>query len=186
MGNLFSSLRKRRQNYVPMQQKRALMLAFQTSMISAWCRNHSPIQSFPGGAVIKNQPANAGDTGDAGSIPGSRSLREGNGNPLQSSCLENPMGRAVWRAAVHRIAKSWTQLKWLSPHAYESQKCLADLSWWLRWVSHANKADTTKGLSCITVPSPGSLQIHSARASFSISGAGIQMWVFFIITPRWF
>ena len=108
MGNLFSSLRKRRQNYVPMQQKRALMLAFQTSMISAWCRNHSPIQSFPGGAVIKNQPANAGDTGDAGSIPGSRSLREGNGNPLQSSCLGNPTGRGAWKATVHGVTESDT------------------------------------------------------------------------------
>ena len=52
---------------------------------------------FPGGTVVKNPPANAGDTGDTGSIPGSgRSSGEGNGNPLQYSCLENPVDRGVW------------------------------------------------------------------------------------------
>ena len=58
---------------------------------------------FPGGSVVKNLPANAGDVD---SIPGSgRSPGEGNGNPLQYSCLENPMDRGVWRARVHRVAK---------------------------------------------------------------------------------
>ena len=47
--------------------------------------------------VVKGQPANAGDTGDLGSIPESgRSLREGNSNPLQYSCLENLMDRGAW------------------------------------------------------------------------------------------
>ena len=63
---------------------------------------------FPGGAVVKNPPANAGDTG---SISGSgRSPGVGNSNPLQDSCLENSMDRGVWRATVHRVAKSQTQL----------------------------------------------------------------------------
>ena len=49
--------------------------------------------------------------GDLGSIPGSgRSLGEGNGNPLQYSCLENPMDRGAWQAAVHGVTKSQTQL----------------------------------------------------------------------------
>ena len=49
-----------------------------------------------GGTVIKNPPASAGDTGDTGSIPGSgRSPGEGNGNPLQCSCLEDPMDRGA-------------------------------------------------------------------------------------------
>ena len=62
--------------------------------------------------VIKNPPANAGDVRDPGSIPGSGiSPGEGNGNPLQYSCLENPTDRGAWQATVHRIAKSWTQLK---------------------------------------------------------------------------
>ena len=59
--------------------------------------------------MVKNPPANAGDTGDVGSIPGlGRSPRGGNDNPLQYSCLENPMDRGAWRAPVHGVAKSWT------------------------------------------------------------------------------
>ena len=59
--------------------------------------------------VVKNLPANAGDIRDAGSIPGSeRSPGEGNGNPLQYSCLENPMDRGAWQATVHEVAKSQT------------------------------------------------------------------------------
>ena len=48
---------------------------------------------------------------------GSRLCGEGNGNPLQYSCLENPVDRGAWRAAVHRVAQSWTRLKQLSMHA---------------------------------------------------------------------
>ena len=59
----------------------------------------------------KNLPAKAGDARDAGSIPGSgKSPGEGNGNPLQYSCLGNPMDRGAWQATVHGVAKSWTQL----------------------------------------------------------------------------
>ena len=54
---------------------------------------------FPDGTVVKNLPANAGDTRDVGLIPGlGRSPRTGNGNPLQYSCLENSMDRGVWWA----------------------------------------------------------------------------------------
>ena len=67
--------------------------------------------------VVKNLPANAGDMGDAGLIPGwGSSPGGGHGNPLQYSCLENPMDRGAWQAAVHRAAKSWTLLKQLSTH----------------------------------------------------------------------
>ena len=62
--------------------------------------------------MVKNPPANAGDTGDLGSIPGSeRSLGGGNGNPLQDSCLENPMDRRAWKAIIYGVIKSRTQLK---------------------------------------------------------------------------
>ena len=62
--------------------------------------------------MVENPPANAED---AGSIPGSgRSPGEGNGNPLQYSCLENPMDRGAWQASIHGVAKSPTQL---SEHA---------------------------------------------------------------------
>ena len=68
--------------------------------------------------AVKNFPANAGDLRDSGSIPGlGRSSGGGHGNPLQYSCLENPMDRGAWRATVHRMVKSWTQLKRLSTHA---------------------------------------------------------------------
>ena len=64
--------------------------------------------------VVKNPPANAGDTGDAGSIPGSgRSPEGGDGNPFQYSCLKNTMGRGAWWALVHGVARSQTQLKGL-------------------------------------------------------------------------
>ena len=64
---------------------------------------------FPGGASSKDLPANAGDVRDAGLIPGSgRSTGGGHGNPLEYSCLENPMDRGAWWAPVHRVTKSWT------------------------------------------------------------------------------
>ena len=57
--------------------------------------------------MVKNLPANAGDIRDMGSIPGlGRSPGEGSGNPLQYSCLENPMDRRAWRAVVHEVAES--------------------------------------------------------------------------------
>ena len=63
---------------------------------------------FPGGSDGKESACGAGDER---SIPGSgRSSGEGNGNPLQYSCLENPMGGGAWQATVHGVTKSWTQL----------------------------------------------------------------------------
>ena len=61
---------------------------------------------FPGGAVVKNQPLNVGDTRDVGSIPGSgTSPGAGNGNPLQYSCLENSMERGVRWTAVQGLQR---------------------------------------------------------------------------------
>ena len=68
--------------------------------------------------VVKNPLANAGDIRDLDAIPGSgKSPGEGYGNPLQYSCLGNPMDRGAWRAAVHGVMKSGTRLKRLSTHA---------------------------------------------------------------------
>ena len=61
--------------------------------------------------MLKNPPANAGDIRDAGLTPGlGRSSGGGHSNPLQYSCLENPMDRGAWWATVHRVAKSRTRL----------------------------------------------------------------------------
>ena len=65
--------------------------------------------------MAKNLPDNAGDIRDMGLIPGLGSSPKGvHGNPLQYSCLENPMDRGAWWATVHRVTKSWTRLKCLS------------------------------------------------------------------------
>ena len=65
--------------------------------------------SFPVNAMVKNPPANSGDTTDMSSVPGlGRSLGGEHGNPLQDSCLENPMDRGAWWATVHRVRKSQT------------------------------------------------------------------------------
>ena len=66
------------------------------------------MMGFPGGSVVKNPPTNAGDMGlipESGRSPG-----EGNGNPLQNSCLGNSMNRGVWWTTVHGVAKSPIQL----------------------------------------------------------------------------
>ena len=73
------------------------------------CSLYQMIESylgFPGDPAVKNPPVHAGD---AGSIPGSgRPPREGNGNPLRYSCLENPTDRGSWRAAVPGVTESQT------------------------------------------------------------------------------
>ena len=75
--------------------------------------------------VVKNPPAKAEDNGDTGWIPGSgRSSGGGHGNPLQYSCLENPMERGVWRATVQRVAKSQTRLILLNTAQQHNQTLL--------------------------------------------------------------
>ena len=80
--------------------------------------------------VVKNLPANTGDIRDLGSNLGSgRSPGGENGNPLQKSCLENPTDRGAWRAAVHGVTESQTQLKQLSTHACELAYRLGPWKW---------------------------------------------------------
>ena len=82
---------------------------------------------FPGGSVVKNLPANAGNTGDAGLIPGlGRFPGEGNGNLLPYSCLENPMDRRAWQALVLGVTKSQIQL---ITHIYTSMKERCCVGW---------------------------------------------------------
>ena len=88
---------------------------------------------FPGGSDSK---ASAYNAGDPGSIPGSgRSPGEGNGNPLQYSCLENPMDREAWWATVHGVAKSGTRLSdftftFNAPLASDNQTRFHDVTSW--------------------------------------------------------
>ena len=73
--------------------------------------------AFPGGSVVKNPLANAGDVGlipESGRSPG-----EGNGNPLQHSCLENPMDRGVWWATVHGVTKESDMTEQLNTNYYD-------------------------------------------------------------------
>ena len=73
-------------------------------------------EGFPGSSDGKESSCNAGHSG---LIPGwGRCPEEGNGYPLQYSCLESPMDRGAWQATVHGVAKSQTQLKQLSIYAY--------------------------------------------------------------------
>ena len=68
--------------------------------------------------AVKNLPADAADVRDEGLIPGSgRSPGGRHGNPLQCSCLENPMDRGAWGATIHRVAQSQTRVKQLNTHA---------------------------------------------------------------------
>ena len=74
---------------------------------------------YPGGALIKNPPANARDSRGEGLIPGlGRFPGEGIGNPLQYSCLKNPMDRGAWKATVHSGHKELDMTEELSKQSY--------------------------------------------------------------------
>ena len=100
-------------------------VAYPFSRGTSWPRSWTGVSCIAGGfftgwasreaPVVKDPPAIAGDMGDTGSVPGlGRSPGEGNGNPLQYSCLEIPMDRGACWATVHKVSNSWTQL---STHA---------------------------------------------------------------------
>ena len=77
-------------------------------------------QGFPVALVVKNPLASVGDIRDTGSIPGwGRSPGRGHDNPLQYSCLRNPIDKGAWQATVHRVSKSQTQLKQLNTHTQD-------------------------------------------------------------------
>ena len=77
------------------------------------------ISVFPGGSVVKNPPADPGDTRDKSFIPGSgRSPEGGNGSQLQFSCLGKLMDRGAWQATIRKVARSWARLRMLA-HTHE-------------------------------------------------------------------
>ena len=80
------------------------------------------VLGFPAGTVVKNLLVNSGDSGDMGSIPGSgRYPQGGNGNPLQHSCLGNPMDRGAWWARGH---KESDMTEWRRGRPGENIHCL--------------------------------------------------------------
>ena len=82
------------------------ILTIMVMKMSDHLHNTYPVLGFPGGSAGKESAHNVGDLG---LIPGSgRSLGEGNGYPLQYSCLENSIDRGAWQVTVHGVAKSWT------------------------------------------------------------------------------
>ena len=107
-------------------------------------------------------PASAGHTRDVGSMPGSgRTPGGGHGNPFQCSCLENPTDRGAWRATVHGVAKSRTQLKRLSSHTSKNNLRAPWTSW-----STAAKC-TEKG--CFSHTGVSSLGLPQQQQAFQLS-----------------
>ena len=93
-----------------------------TKLVALYLLKSDIIEGFPGGSEVK---ASACNVGDLASIPGSgRSPGEGNGNPLQYSCLENPMDRGAWWAAVHGVAMDIIE-------TFEDQSCFMFSKTWL-------------------------------------------------------
>ena len=96
-------------------------------MFNLWKVVRTKITGFPGGTVVKNLPANAGD---AGSISGlERFPGRGNGNSSQYSCLKNSMDRGVWWATVHGLAKK-VRHDWATEHIYTHTQGLRLQSGW--------------------------------------------------------
>ena len=122
--------------------------------------------------MVKHPSASAGDARDAGSIPESRrSPGGGHGNPLQYSCLENPMDRGAWRATVHGVAKSQTRLKQLSMHACTGDSGISRLQVVWNFLGHHLQFHLS---DCTTSPCslPGT-NVHEAQNILSNSGLPI-------------
>ena len=110
---------------------------------------YQPTWGLPRWLSGKESACNARVTGDEGLIPGfRRSPGRGHGNPLQYSCLENPMDRGAWRATVHGVAKSQTRLKRLSAHTCEC---------------HVKMAQVEK----LSLPTPGAVSWENWRSCHS-------------------
>ena len=119
----------------------------------------------PGGSVGKESACNAGDARDVSSVPGlARSLRGGQCNPLQYSCLENPMNRRAWRATVHGAIKSQIRLKRQSthvPNGYQGTKSigLGLVQTWV-WIVPPPGTSCIPWVSHIASPRPVSSSVH--------------------------
>ena len=102
------------------------LYTFEHFMLYIRCRLNL-IKNFLGGSMVQNPPVNAGD---AGWIPGSRrSPRVGNGNPLQYSCLGNPMDRGAWGATVHGVPKESDMIQQLNNNKPDKSICSVSVPW---------------------------------------------------------
>ena len=107
--------------------------------------------SFSGGTRGKESSCQRRRRRDTGSIPGSgRSPGGGRGNPLQYSCLENPMDRGDWQATIHRVTQSRTQLKQLSTHTHIYKKQV--------WMNYLNSQSSNSIINKTTPPAPADSQ----------------------------
>ena len=114
-------------------QQRPMSLGFKVRLGQQW--THTAV--FPGGSVVKNPPANAGNVRDKGLILGSgKSPGGGHGSALQYSCLENPMDRGAWQATAQRVTKNQTWLgNLVRTHAHTANSVNSmyrdwDFRWW--------------------------------------------------------
>ena len=104
-------------NYISIKKfdYKKMQILFPSASVARVCVGPLCVRTSQVALVVKNPPANAGNVRDSGSIPGlGRSPEGGPGNPLQCSCLENPMDKRAWWATVHGVAKSQTGLKRLA------------------------------------------------------------------------
>ena len=142
--------------------------------------NIIPCWGFPGDSVVKNLPANAGDTGDEGLIPEmGRSPGEGNGNLLWYSCLEKPMDRGTWWATVHGVAECGT---WLMGWAC-MQSHIKD------WSSNSTANDAVLARDLFDIKLHPSVATKPfIRASLSASCLKLSVWTlltFFFFPKLW-
>ena len=118
---------------------------------------------FPGGSEVK---ASAFNVGDPGLIPGpGRSPGEGNGNPLQYSCLENPMDGEAWQATVHGVTKNRTQL--------------SDFTYLQRVQNKQNEADTDRELASRDITMVRSRKEASRASSYITKELELGSWELF-------
>ena len=104
--------------YILSLWKKGFLTFHQMGSTSSLLISDGHLWGFLGGSDSKESACNSGVAGYMGLTPRlGRSPGGGHGNPLQYSCLENPMNRGAWQAIVHRVTKSWAWLKWLSTHA---------------------------------------------------------------------
>ena len=148
---------------------------FTLSSSTLCTRRNVTARSEPRWLSPKESACDAGDARDPGLIPGSgRSSGAGNGNPLQSSCLENPMDRGAWWAIVHGVAKSWT---WLSVHAH-THRVSPDVSETSEMPCHLIWDEMSRRPGCLDATPASRFGIYSS----SCWVLRISSWVFH---PQW-